>query len=141
MEWSCYTTDGEEVGGSRIASLQSPSYTSAIGDEGITVLLKKLALSLAAVCVVATSGVAFADDKPLPDGIRVINQDEAKACQFVDIVSAMKFAMISASGSQRAALIDALEKAKKKGANAAVVTEITAHNNQHQVTLTAYKCS
>jgi hypothetical protein len=102
---------------------------------------RKLANGFVGVCLLVTAGTAYAGDKPLPDGIRVINQDEAKACQFVDIVSAMKFAMISASGTQRAALVDALEKAKKKGADAAVIMEMTVSNNQHQVTLTAYKCT
>lgn len=98
-------------------------------------------LRYAALCAILISSVAIAGEKPLPAGIRIISQDDAKSCQFVDIVSAMKFAMLSASGTQRSAMIDALEKAKKKGANAAVITEITAHNNQHQVTLTAYTCS
>lgn len=84
---------------------------------------------------------ATAKDKPLPQGIEVISEDRAKACTFVDIVTAMRFALLSASDTSRDALRVALEKAKSKGANAAVITSVNIHNNQHQYTLTAYKCS
>ena len=81
-----------------------------------------------------------ANDKPLPDGIKVITETEAKECKFVDVVSAMRFAMTSASKTNRAALIAALEKAKEAGGNAAIITNSTVSNNQHQYMLTAYRC-
>ncbi|RXR27258.1 hypothetical protein [Sphingobium fluviale] len=81
-----------------------------------------------------------AAEKPLPDGIKIIAVDQASTCQFLDIVSAMKFAMVSASKTSRAALIAALEKAKAKGADSAVITATTVSNNQHQYTLNAYRC-
>ena len=92
------------------------------------------------VCAAVFAAPAHAKEKTLPEGIRVVSEAQAAQCTMIDIVSAMRFAMISASKTQRDALITALEKAKAKGANAAVLTSITAHNNQHQVTLTAYRC-
>ena len=94
----------------------------------------------ALMLTLAVPGTAVAKDKPLPTGIEVISAEQAKSCAFVDVVSAMRFAMISASKTSRDALIAALSKAKDKGANAAVITSVTAHNNQHQYTLTAYNC-
>jgi len=90
--------------------------------------------------VVLTISPAHAKEKPLPEGIAIVSEAQIGNCTFVDIVSAMRFAMTSASKTQRGALVAALEKAKEKGANSAVVTSMTAQNNQHQVTLTAYKC-
>lgn len=84
---------------------------------------------------------AWAADKPLPQGIQIITADQAAKCQFIDTVSAMRFAMTSASKSSRAALTAALEKAKEKGANAAVILSATVNNNQHQFTLGAYRCA
>lgn len=90
---------------------------------------------------ILVSSPAYAKDKPLPDGIKIVPEAQVAQCTFVDIVSEMRWAVLkSANKSQRDALISALEKAKEKGANAAVMTSMTAHNNQHQVTLTAYKC-
>ncbi|MCK8458695.1 hypothetical protein SPHN_18340 [Sphingomonas faeni] len=83
---------------------------------------------------------ATAKDKPLPSDISIITEDQAKSCKFVDIVSAMRFAMTSASKTSRAALIAALEKAKAAGANSAVMTGSTVDHNQHQITLSAYQC-
>lgn len=84
---------------------------------------------------------AYAKDKPLPDGIKIVSDAQITQCTFVDLVSEMRWAVLkSANKSQRDALISALEKAKEKGANAAVITSMTAQNNQHQVTLTAYTC-
>ena len=92
------------------------------------------------VCAAVIAAPAAAKEKPLPEGIKVLPEAQVAQCTMIDIVSAMRFAMISASKTQRDALITALEKAKAKGANTAGLTSITAHNNQHQVTLTAYRC-
>lgn len=100
--------------------------------------MQKIA-SFLALMVIAI-GPADAKEKPLPEGIAIVPEAQIATCTFVDIVTAMRFAMTSASKTQRAALIVALEKAKEKGANAAVMTSMTVQNNQHQVTLTAYKC-
>ena len=99
-------------------------------------------MSLAVVAAVLVVTPAMAKDaKPLPSDIKVITEADAKSCQFVDVVSAMRFAAISASKTSRAALIAALEKAKAAGGNAAVITSTTVSNNQHQFTLTAYRCA
>lgn len=97
------------------------------------------------VAILALMGLgstpAYAKDKPLPDGIKIVPEAQIAHCTFVDLVSEMRWAVMkSANKTQRDALIAALEKAKEKGANAAVMTAMTAHNNQHQVTLTAYTC-
>lgn len=94
-------------------------------------------IALGAVAVLGSPALA---EKPLPASVKIITADQANSCAFVDVVSDMKFALTSASKSARGALIGAMNKAAKKGANAAVLTSQTAHNNQHQVTLTAYKC-
>jgi hypothetical protein len=101
--------------------------------------MRKFIFMLSAAMLVASP--AFAKDKPLPEGIKIVPEKGVSDCSFVDIVSAMRFAMLSASKTQRDALIAALEKAKEAGANTAVLTSMTAQNNQHQVTLTAYSCS
>jgi len=95
---------------------------------------------LAIVIPFLMSSPANAKDKPLPSGIEVITEAQAKNCKFVDVVSAMRFAMTSASKTSRAALIAALEKAKEAGGNAAVMTATTVDHNQHQITLSAYQC-
>ena len=93
------------------------------------------------VLAAAASSPVYAKDKPLPSGIKVVPEAQIAQCTFVDLVSEMRFAAFkTANKTQRDALISALEKAKAKGANAAVITSMTAHNNQHQVTLTAYQC-
>jgi hypothetical protein len=100
--------------------------------------MRRFAVLLGCVAILATPAVA--KDKPLPEGIKIISEAQTAQCTMIDIVSAMRFALMSASGTERDALRAAMEKAKAKGANAAVMTSITAHNNQHQVTLTAYHC-
>jgi hypothetical protein len=100
-----------------------------------------LCIGLAAIiATVPGAPSAFAWDKPLPAGIEVITTAQAKDCKFIDVVSAMRFAMTNASKTSRAALIAALEKAKAAGADAAVITSSTVDHNQHQFTLSAYKC-
>ena len=86
------------------------------------------------------SAPSYAKEAAMPDGIKVVTEAQIGRCNLVDIVSAMRFALVSASKTQKAALVAALEKAKAVGANAAVITSITADKNQHQVTLTAYSC-
>lgn len=86
------------------------------------------------------SPTAQASEKPLPEGIQIIPADQASKCTFIDVVTAMKFATVSASKTSRAALIAALEKAKAKGANSAVIMATSVNNNQHQYTLSAYRC-
>lgn len=100
--------------------------------------MHRLATTTALLAAMSTS--AFAKDKPLPDGIAIISEAKASSCTFVDIVSAMRFAMTSASKTQRGALVAALEKAKLAGANSAVVSSMTVDHNQHQVTLKTYRC-
>lgn len=93
------------------------------------------------ICLLAAfAPPAHGKEKPLPEGVKILSEAQVAQCSMIDIVTAMRFAMISASKTQRDALIAALEKAKGKGANAAVLTSITVQNNQHQVTLTAYNC-
>jgi len=97
-------------------------------------------LSLVTICLWIVVP-AHAAEKPLPNGIRILTEGQASKCEFVDVVSAMRFAMLSASKTSRDALIAALEKAKAKGANGAVITSSTVDHNQHQYTLSAYRCS
>lgn len=99
----------------------------------------KYALAMIVLAIQATP--VSAKDKPLPEGIKVITETEAKDCKFVDVVSAMRFAALqSASKTNRMALIAALEKAIEAGGNAATILNTTVSNNQHQYTLTAYRC-
>ena len=73
----------------------------------------------------ATSPAANASGKLLPSSVTIITEDQAKACKFLDLVSAMRFALMSANKSQHAALDAALVKAEKAGANAAVIKGLT----------------
>lgn len=84
---------------------------------------------------------AFAKEKPLPSGISMIAESDAKSCKFVDLTSASaNFVFRKAEGATREALIEALERAKAKGANSAVMSGIVSANKETTVTLTGYSC-
>lgn len=91
---------------------------------------------------VLLSGCATTD-APLPQSVAIISeaQAESQQCEFVDVVSAMRFAITAGpSATSRQALIAALEDAEQRGANAAVIASQTADNNQQSVNLRAYRC-
>ncbi len=66
---------------------------------------------------------AHAKDKPLPKGLAIICETDAKACKFVDLVSGSdNFMFKKADDAARNALIRALDNAMAKGANSAVLS-------------------
>lgn len=102
---------------------------------------RRMRIGIAVVLGAMLASPAFAEDKPLPDGIKIVPESAVATCTFVDMFSEMRFAMTSATKTQRKAMIAALEKAKKAGADTAVMSSTTAHNNQHQITVMGYKCA
>jgi uncharacterized protein YbjQ (UPF0145 family) len=72
--------------------------------------------------------------------IRIVSESEVMQCRYVDIVSKMEFALRSASDTTHSAFTKAVAEAESLGGNAVVLSGITAHNNQHTVTLTVYHC-
>lgn len=97
------------------------------------------AMTLSAVLSLFANS-AFATDIATSDP-RIVPQSEAAQCRFIDVVSEMRFATLRAGASARAAMTGAMARARDLGADVVVVAGVTAHNNQHQVNLLAYKCS
>jgi hypothetical protein len=97
---------------------------------------------IVAVIMVAVPALAVgAEDKPLPGGISMISDEGAKACRFIDIVSASdSFVFKKAEKASRTALIKAFETAKIKGANSAVMSGVSSANKETTVVLTVYNC-
>lgn len=101
----------------------------------------RLATIIAGVILASSAVGAAASEKPLPEGISIISEADAKSCRFVDIVSASdSFVFKKADKASRTALIRALEKAMLKGANSAVMSGVSSANKETTVMLTAHSC-
>lgn len=72
--------------------------------------------------------------------VRLLSEDQAKTCKATGIVSHSKMAVWSVDKATEALLREALKKAEKKGANAAVMMPLTSNRNLYTVMLQTYEC-
>ncbi len=72
--------------------------------------------------------------------VKLLSEEQAKACKATGIVSHSKMAMWSVDKATQALLAEALKKAEKKGANAAVMMPLTSNRNLYTIMLQTYEC-
>jgi hypothetical protein len=88
------------------------------------------------IVALSLASASAADDKtPLP----LIDAEQAKACKYVDMVSAVRFTT-GASTTQKELLIGVSKKARKLDGDALVIKSLSQNGASSNMLADAYKC-